>query len=60
MQVIVRTDLDQKYFLPGTVMTDPYTVEREGALYLACDHPEGHVARQSFLRCDAITEIKEA
>jgi len=59
MKVRVTSQLDRKYFFPGTIMTDPYTEERHGTLYLACDHPEGSVALKSFVRCDAIVEIEE-
>lgn len=34
MTITVRTRLDRKYMLAGTVMTDPYTEDRDGFLYL--------------------------
>lgn len=57
MKVRVRNTLDRKYMLPGTVMTDPYTEEKDGSLYLAADSEWG----RTWVLCVAIvsTQIEE-
>lgn len=49
MTIYVRTRLDAKYLLPGTIMVDPYTEERHGHLYL--------VSEGTAILCDAIVSI---
>lgn len=54
MNLTVRTTLDRKYMLLGTVMTDPYTEDLNGALYLVCDNKY-----KTAILCDAIVSIEE-
>lgn len=54
MIVTVRTTLDRKYMTPGQQMTDPYTEDRDGYLYLVTDTEWG----SSAVLCDAIVSIE--
>jgi hypothetical protein len=49
MTISVRTRLDLKYLHPATIMVDPYTEERHGALYLVADG--------TAILCDSIVSI---
>ena len=53
MNVSVITRLDRKYMLPATVMTDVYSEERDGALYLVS---QGKYS--TAILCDAIVSIE--
>lgn len=52
MTIALRTRLDVKYFFPGSVLTNPYSEERDGALYLVNED-----GKSAFL-CDAIASIE--
>ncbi len=54
MTVTVITRLDRKYMHRGTQMTDPYTEERDGHLYLVCD-PTAYM--RCAILCDAIVDV---
>jgi hypothetical protein len=54
MTITVTDRLHRKYMLPGIVMTDPYTEDRNGHLYLVSDHEVGSTA----ILCDAIVNIE--
>ena len=50
MTISVLTRMDAKYLLPATIMVDPYTEERHGALYLVADG--------AAILCDSIVSIE--
>lgn len=52
MTITVRTTLDRKYMLAGSVMVDPYTEDRDGTLYLVS---QGQY--QTAIRIDSIDSI---
>ena len=49
--ILVRTRLDRKYMLPGQPMSDPYTEDRNGHLYLVSGDGTHAVL------CEAIVDI---
>jgi hypothetical protein len=53
MNYLVRDTLDRKYGHSGTPMTDPYTEDRNGYLYLV--NSDG----RSAVLCDGIVEVTE-
>jgi len=53
MTISVTTRLDRKYMLPATVMTDYYSEERDGALYLVSENKYS-----TAILCDAIVSIE--
>lgn len=57
MKITVQDRLSAKYMLPPTEMVDPFTIERDGFLYLTSDSPY-----RTAILCDAIVaiEIKES
>lgn len=57
MTISVVTRLDRKYMLPGTIMTNPYTEEKDGHLYLVEDNPTAYCTRHAIL-CDSIVSIE--
>ena len=57
MTISVMTRLDRKYMLPGTIMIDPYTEEKDGHLYLVVDSPAEYCTRHAIL-CDSIVSIE--
>ena len=58
MKILVRDRLDCKYLLPGTEMEDPYTIERDGVLYLAAEFATRGLGRgQTAILCDAIVSV---
>lgn len=52
MTISLRTRLDAKYFLPATVLTNPYSEDRDGHLYLVNED-----GKSAFL-CEAIHSIE--
>lgn len=50
--ITVITRLDRKYLLPGSVMVDPYTEDRNGHLYLVS---QGEY--KTAVLCEAIVNI---
>lgn len=52
MTITVTTRLDRKYMFSGTVMTDPYTEDRNGHLYLVSEDEY-----RTAILCDAIVSI---
>mgnify|MGYP007090108086 CR=1 FL=1 len=53
MTVSVLTSLDRKYMLPAKIMTDIYSEERDGALYLVSQDKY-----RTAILCDAIVSIE--
>lgn len=52
MTITVRTRLDHKYMLAGSVMVDPYSEDRGGFLYLVSQDKY-----KTAILCDAIVDI---
>lgn len=58
MNVLVRDRLAVKYWQPALLMTNIYTEERDGHLYLASDCDESDVIHHSAVLIDAIVSIE--
>ena len=54
MNITVRTRLDRKYGHAGSTLTDPYTEDRNGHLYLVGADKYGDHA----ILCEAIVDIE--